>query len=223
MTSGAQALAAIEPPLRYCALAACRACPRLADHLAAIRRDHPAYHAAPVAPWGAKSARLLIVGLAPGMHGANRTGRPFTGDASGAFLFESLYRAGFATTADANTARLVNARITNAVRCLPPANRPTASEIANCLGYLNHELRELWRPGVRRRRCVLALGRIAHDAVIRAAGRPPAGFAHGAEREIAPGLTLLDTYHPSRQNTNTGRLTRDMLDRVALRAAGLLG
>lgn len=201
----------------------CRACPRLVDHLDSIRHEYPGYHAAPVAPWGSTSARLLIVGLAPGMHGANRTGRPFTGDASGAFLFESLFRAGFATTADANTARLVNARITNAVRCLPPANRPTASEIAHCRGYLNHELRDLWHPGLRKPRCVLALGRIAHDAVAKAAGRPLDAFAHGAEHPLGAGLTLLDTYHPSRQNTNTGRLTRDMLDRVARRAAQLVG
>ena len=201
----------------------CRVCPRLVDHLASIRREYPTYHAAPVTPWGSTSARLLVVGLAPGMHGANRTGRPFTGDASGAFLFESLFRAGFASTPDANTARLMNARITNAVRCLPPANRPTAAEVGNCLGYLNHELRQLWRPGLRKPRCVLALGRIAHEAVARAAGCRPAPFAHGSERVLAPGLVLLDTYHPSRQNTNTGRLTRVMLDRVARRAAELVG
>lgn len=223
MESRTGVLPVVESALPYRELGRCRACPRLARHLQSIRREYPEYHAAPVAPWGSTSARLLIVGLAPGMHGANRTGRPFTGDASGAFLFESLYRAGLATTADANTARLLNVRITNAVRCLPPANRPMASEIASCLGYLNHELRELWRPGLRKARCVLALGRIAHDAVSRAVGRRLSPFGHGVEQALAPGLVLLDTYHPSRQNTNTGRLTRDMLDRVAQRAARLVG
>ena len=110
----------------------CSACPRLVDLRAAVRAAHPDYHAAPVAAWGASSARLLIVGLAPGMHGANRTGRPFTGDASGHFLFEALFRAGFASAPRAEDARLINTRITNAVRCLPPGNRPIASEIRNC-------------------------------------------------------------------------------------------
>jgi len=207
-------LARVSPPLDYANMAQCRACPRLARHLDAVRDEYPDYHAAPVGPWGRASARLLIVGLAPGKHGANRTGRPFTGDASGAFLFASLARAGFASAADPNVAALRGVRITNAVRCLPPGNRPGAAEVARCRGYLNHELRELWWPRARKPRCVLALGRIAHEAVGRALELDTVPFGHGAEQELVPGLLLIDTYHPSRQNTNTGRLTRRMLDAV---------
>jgi len=233
-------LARVSPPLDYGRMTQCRACPRLARHLDAVRRQHPDYHAAPVGPWGRPSSRLLIVGLAPGMHGANRTGRPssrllivglapgmhganrtgrpFTGDASGGFLFESLARAGFASAPDPNVATLQGVRITNAVRCLPPGNRPVAAEVARCRGYLNHELRELWWPQVRKPRCVLALGRIAHDAIGQALELDTVAFGHGVEQELLPGLLLLDTYHPSRQNTNTGRLTRRMLDAVVGRA-----
>ncbi len=195
-------------------LASCRACPRLAAHLDQVREQHPDYHCGPVPAWGRRDARLLIVGLAPGRHGANRTGRPFTGDASGAFLFRTLARAGFATSADPARARLRDARITNAVRCLPPGNRPTAGELDRCRGYLARELAELWRPGLRRPRGVLALGRVAHRAVGAALGRPVPDFRHGAVTWLAPGLLLADTYHPSRQNTNTGRLTEAMLDGV---------
>jgi len=211
-------LTEVSPPLDYDRMTQCRACPRLARHLDGVRQQHPDYHASPVEPWGRSSARLLIVGLAPGMHGANRTGRPFTGDASGVFLFESLARAGFASTADPRDARLDNACITNAVRCLPPDNRPLTAEVVRCRGFLNHELRELWWPRARMPRCVLALGRIAHDAVGRALETELAPFCHGAEQDLRPGLLLLDTYHPSRQNTNTGRLTRSMLDAVVGRA-----
>lgn len=210
------------PPLPYERQIECRACPRLARHLDAVAARHPGYYCRPVRPRGPREARLLIVGLAPGMHGANRTGLPFAGDASGTFLFDALARAGFASAGDPFTARLIDARITNAVRCLPPANRPTADEVRRCSGYLAHELTELWRPGVRRPRAVLALGRIAHDAVGMALGRRLPPFRHGAELELAPGLLLLDTYHPSRQNTNTGRLTAAMLDGVLQRAANHL-
>ena len=200
----------------------CRACPRLARHLDEIRQQHPDYYCRPVVPWGRRSARLLIVGLAPGRLGANRTGRPFTGDASGTFLFEALKQAGFATSADPFTASLVNARITNAVRCLPPGNLPKSEEVRRCSGYLAHELCELWRPRSRQPRCILALGRIAHDAVgVALAQRLPA-FVHGGTVQPAPGLLLLDTYHPSRQNTNTGRLTAAMLGAVLARAASHL-
>lgn len=222
MSDSPSKLARVAPPLDYARMTQCRACPRLARHLDAVCEAHPSYHAAPVEPWGRRSARLLIVGLAPGMHGANRTGRPFTGDASGEFLFESLARAGFASAADPNQAGLRGARITNAVRCLPPGNRPVVAEVARCRGYLNHELRELWWPRVRKPRCVLALGRIAHDAVGRALDMQIAAFGHGVEQELRPGLLLLDTYHPSRQNTNTGRLTRGMLDDVVGRARRFL-
>src|SRR5438045_9653530 len=142
--------------------AACRACPRLARHLAQVRRDYPDYHARPVAPFGDRRARLLVVGLAPGMHGANRTGRPFTGDHAGVLLYRTLHEAGLASapvsvsTDDALT--LVNARIVNAVKCVPPENRPLPAEIRSCNAYLAAEVREL--PAVR---VYLALGRVAHD------------------------------------------------------------
>jgi len=196
----------------------CRACPRLAVHLAGLRALYPDYYCRPVAPWGRKDARLLIVGLAPGMHGANRTGRPFTGDASGVFLFAALARAGFATAAEPARARLHDTRITNAVRCLPPGNRPLAGEVRRCSTYLRHELDELWRPRLRRPRCILALGRIAHDALAQALNRRLPAFEHGRAVPLAPGLLHLDTYHPSRQNTNTGRLTSAMLDAVLAQA-----
>lgn len=200
----------------------CRACPRLAAHLDAVRQAHPEYYARPVTPWGRRDAQLLIVGLAPGMHGANKTGQPFTGDASGFFLFEALHRAGFASTSDPFSATLRNARITNAVRCLPPGNRPKPEEVRRCSGYLAHELRQLWRPSARKPRCVLALGRIAHDAVGIALERRLPAFGHGNEVSLEDGFLLLDTYHPSRQNTNTGRLTAQMLDDILRRAAARL-
>ncbi len=201
----------------------CRACPRLAKHLDAVRQVHPDYYALPVGPRGRTDARLLIVGLAPGLHGANRTGRPFTGDASGYFLFEALARAGFASGADPFTATLRDARITNAVRCLPPGNRPTAAEVRRCSAYLACELEELWRPAVRKPRCILTLGRIAHQAAGIALDRRLPAFQHGAEVEVAAGLWLLDTYHPSRQNTNTRRLTAEMLEGVLRRVRDRLG
>lgn len=200
----------------------CRACPRLARHLDALGKVYPDYHCRPVAPWGSSGARLLIVGLAPGMHGANRTGRPFTGDASGTFLFGALARAGFASSAEPARAALRNCRITNAVRCLPPGNRPQAAEVQRCSAYLRHEIDELWRRPMRLPRCLLALGRIAHDAVGLALNRRLPGFRHGSAVELEPGLLLVDTYHPSRQNTNTRRLTADMLDTVLAQVRGHL-
>ena len=209
----------IDPPLPYERMIECRACPRLARHLEEVAEQHPDYYCRPVRPRGPRAARLLIVGLAPGMHGANRTGRPFTGDASGYFLFEALTRAGFATAGDPFTASLVRTRITNAVRCLPPGNRPNADEVRRCSGYLAHELHELWRPGSRRPRCIIALGKIAHDAVGIALEQRLPAFAHGAKVALGHGLLLIDTYHPSRQNTNTGRLTAVMLDSVLAEAS----
>ncbi len=203
-------------------LLACDACPRLVALRGRVRSLHPDYHAAPVAPWGPKTARLLIVGLAPGMHGANRTGQPFTGDASGRFLFDSLYRAGFATAPRAENAELNGTRITNAVKCLPPGNRPLAAEIRNCSAYLTAEIGTLLGRRPRRSRVVLCLGRLAHEAVARvlpvvlnlSGPVPVPAFTHGRRTEIATHVYLVDTYHPSRQNTQTGRLTRTMLDAV---------
>ncbi|MFU8817561.1 MAG: uracil-DNA glycosylase family protein [Pseudomonadales bacterium] len=203
-------------------LEGCRACPRLARHLDGLRRIHPDYHCRPVPAWGRPTARLLVVGLAPGLHGANRTGRPFSGDASGVFLFAALARAGFVTSAEPMQARLRDLRITNAVRCLPPGNRPAMDEVRRCSGFLAAELAELWRPGMRRPRCVLALGHLAHAGLSMALGRRLPPFQHGQALPLEPGLLLLDSYHPSRQNTNTGRLTAAMLDAVMERAKGHL-
>jgi uracil-DNA glycosylase family 4 len=177
---------------------------------------------------------MLIVGLAPGMHGANRTGRPFTGDSSGDFLFRALSRSGFASSDRAADAKLIGIRITNAVKCLPPDNRPVADEISNCAPYLLDELAELCGDRPRKARVVLCLGRLAHEAVLKVVStalgpqvavspkRLPA-FGHGQCVEITPRVHLLDTYHPSRQNTNTRRLTEAMLDDVLGKAQHLLG
>jgi len=198
----------------------CQRCPRLARYLDAVREAHPDYHAAPVAAFGAVRARLLIVGLAPGPRGANRLGRPFTGDASARVLIPALHQAGFANQAcserPGDGLRLIGCRITNAVKCLPPGNRPTGMEVRACGSYLAAELQGLMRGAVRRNRCVLALGRIAHDAVLGALGvtRSRHPFAHGAAHTLRPGLVLVDCYHPSQQNVNTGRLTPPMLDAV---------
>lgn len=186
----------------------CRACPRLATFLDETRAQFPDYFCRPVPPFGDPAARLLIVGLAPGMHGANRTGRPFTGDHAGILLYETLHRFGFASepvsvSADDNL-RLINCRITNAVKCLPPANKPETAEIARCNDFLRAELQAL-APGT----VVLALGLIAHNAVLRALGLKAGAysFAHARRHTLSGGLTLFDSYHCSRYNTQTRRLT----------------
>ena len=202
----------------------CRRCPRLARHLDRVRAQHPDYHCAPVPPFGSSRFRLLVVGLAPGLHGANRTGRPFTGDHAGILLYRALHGHGFATRAESVSAgdrlRLRACRITNAVKCLPPANRPEPAEARRCNPFLAAELAGLGRGGV-----VVALGAIAHAAVLRALGMTPseARFAHGAEHALPGDRRLLDSYHCSRYNTNTRRLTPAMFDRVFARARHLLG
>lgn len=202
----------------------CRRCPRLAAFLDAVAERNPGYWCRPVPPFGDENARLVIVGLAPGMHGANRTGRPFTGDFAGVLFFETLYAFGFGTRPVSVSAdddlRLVDCRITNSVKCLPPDNKPIGSEINECNRFIVKEL-ELVRPGS----VVLALGGIAHRAVVRALGRRQADFpfAHGAEHAIDERFPLLDTYHCSRYNTNTGRLTPEMFRQVFARARELLG
>jgi len=193
---------------------ACVRCERLARLLREVRRKHPEYYAHPVPPFGPARARFLIVGLAPGMHGANRTGRPFTGDFAGRLLYSTLHRHGFAShegSADpADGLRLIDCRITNAVKCVPPDNKPVPAEIRQCNGYLQAELARV-RPSV-----VLALGRVAHQAVLIALGRrlTEHPFAHGAWHELPGGMRLADSYHCSRYNTQTGRLTEAMFDRV---------
>jgi uracil-DNA glycosylase len=193
----------------------CTACPRLAAHLQDVRTAHPQYHARPVPPFGAKHPELLIIGLAPGMHGANRTGRPFTGDYAGILLYETLHRYGFATrpesTACEDGLELIACRITNAVKCLPPANKPEPAEVRRCNAYLRAEIGELPEHAV-----LLALGAIAHDAVLIALGlrRRDYRFAHGARHVLPDGRALFDSYHCSRYNTQTRRLTKDMFNQV---------
>jgi uracil-DNA glycosylase family 4 len=201
----------------------CTLCPRLAAYLAQARRSHPGYHARPVAPFGAPRPRLLVVGLAPGFHGANRTGRPFTGDHAGILLYATLHASGFASRPDAadpaDDLRLIDCRITNAVKCVPPANSPQAGEVRTCNAYLRGELAALPRGAV-----ILALGRTAHDAVLMALGERRAAFtfAHGAEHTLGNGLRVLDSYHCSRYNTQTRRLTPGMFEAVVQRARRLI-
>jgi uracil-DNA glycosylase family 4 len=200
----------------------CRLCPRLATFLDTVKARYPDYYCRPVAPFGDLRARLLIVGLAPGMHGANRTARPFTGDYAGILLYETLHKFGFSNQPQSVSAddplELYDCRITNAVKCLPPDNKPVGSEIATCNAYLAGELELLPTP-----RVVLALGGIAHRAVIRAAGLRQAlyRFGHAAEHRL-DGILLLDSYHCSRYNTNTGRLTTAMFEAVFARARDLI-
>jgi uracil-DNA glycosylase family 4 len=192
---------------------ACRDCPRLARHLDGIGREHPGYHARPVAPFGADRAGLLVVGLAPGLHGANRTGRPFTGDHAGILLYKTLHGQGFASHEGSADPRdgleLIDCRVTNAVKCLPPQNKPQPDEVRRCNRYLAAELAAV-RP-----RAVLALGAIAHRAVLMAFGLPPGRnrFAHHAVHELAA-TRLFDSYHCSRYNTQTKRLTALMFEAV---------
>ncbi len=201
---------------------ACRACPRLAAHLDGVHAAHPDYHCRPVAPFGDPAARLLIVGLAPGEHGANATGRPFTGDYAGYLLFDTLYRFGLSNQREATAADdglvLSDCRITNAVKCLPPGNKPSAAEVRTCSPYLAAELAQL--PP----RVVIGLGRVGHDAVLRARGcrlnRYP--FSHGAVQRLPEGPLIVDSYHCSRYNTQTGRLTSAMFDDVFRTALALV-
>lgn len=187
----------------------------MADFREANRRLWPDWHNAPVDSFGDPDAALLIVGLAPGLRGANRTGRPFTGDYAGHLLYASLSRYGFAVgTYDARPddgLRLISARITNAVRCLPPENRPVGAEVVGCRPFLVDELTALPRL-----RAVLALGTVAHGAVLAALGLRQAAFAfaHGGGHELPDGRRLFDSYHCSRYNTNTGRLTEAMFHAV---------
>lgn len=196
----------------------CVRCPRLAAHLGAVRRDYPQYHARPVAPFGDEDPGLLIVGLAPGMHGANASGRPFTGDYAGLLLYETLHKFGFANRPQSSRRDdglvLTGCRITNAVKCLPPENKPTPAEIKACNPFLRVELAAL-QP----KAAVLALGTIAHQSVLRALALPlkEYPFAHGAEHRLPDGRRLFDSYHCSRYNTQTKRLTEDMFHAVFAR------
>lgn len=200
----------------------CPRCPRLAGFRAENRRKFADFRNQPVPAFGAPDSRLLIVGLAPGLRGANRTGRPFTGDFAGTLLYETLIKFGFASgtyRADPNDGlTLHDCRIINAVRCVPPENKPLPAEIATCNTYLATDIAAM--PNLR---AILALGGIAHQATLRAFGlkQSHTKFAHGATTTLPGGVTLTDSFHVSRLNTNTGRLTTAMFERIVehLRAA----
>ena len=202
----------------------CRRCPRLATFLDDVRAANPGYFCRPVPPFGAPDAALVVVGLAPGMHGANASGRPFTGDHAGIILYETLHAYGYASqpvaTACDDGLTLVGCRITNAVKCLPPGNKPAPAEIRACNRYLAADLAALPEGGA-----ILALGRIAHDATLRALGVKPGSlpFAHGARHPLERGVMLFASYHCSRYNTNTRRLTPAMFDAVFDDIAAHLG
>jgi uracil-DNA glycosylase family 4 len=239
MGNGKRAAAAVVvPAASLAALSAsvirCRACSRLVEWRERVAREKKRefrdweYWGRPVPGFGDPEARLLLVGLAPAAHGANRTGRMFTGDASGSWLYEALHRVGFANQPNSlsrdDGLHLTDCYIAAAARCAPPANKPTPAELETCRPYLEAELRLLTRL-----RVVIGLGRIGHETWLKAGGwwarlsprdRPP--FAHGAEATLPDGVTLIASYHPSRQNTNTGKLTRRMWEAVFRRARGLL-
>ena len=198
----------------------CRTCPRLADFLAAGRAKFPGYYCKPVPAFGDDQPGLLIVGLAPGFHGANQTGRPFTGDHAGILLYETLHAFGYASrplsVAADDGLQLTGCRITNAVKCVPPENKPETGEIKRCNDYLKQELAAL-SAGT----AILALGLIAHKAVLMALGLKASShvFAHAAAHALPGGLRLYDSYHCSRYNTQTRRLTPEMFRSVFARIA----
>ncbi len=208
---------------RFSTLTECRRCVRLAGFLEAVRGKHPSYHARPVRAFGDARPRLLIVGLAPGMHGANRTGRPFTGDYAGILLYQTLHRFGWSTGPESVAAddplQLRGCRITNAVKCLPPDNKPEPAEVKLCNGYLKEELEALDEGTA-----VLALGQVAHGAVLTALALRKAEypFGHGAEHALPHRRRLFDSYHCSRYNTQTKRLTGAMFETVFARIAAYL-
>lgn len=200
----------------------CRACPRLAGFLDDVNDKYPDYYCRPVPPFGDDAARFLIVGLAPGMHGANRTGRPFTGDHAGILLYQTLHKFGFSSHAESaatdDDLTLTDCRITNAVKCLPPDNKPIGAEINTCNSFLANELETLSPVSV-----VLALGGIAHRAIVKAQGLRQADFkfAHAAVHDLG-NFRMLDSYHCSRYNTNTRRLTTEMFESVFAQARSML-
>ena len=188
----------------------CKKCSRLEQFLTSTKVKYPHYFCKPVPSFGSNFTFLLIVGLAPGMHGANNTGRPFTGDHAGILLYKALYKYGFSNKPESihkDNLRLINCRITNAVKCLPPENKPTTGEINNCNTYLANELGELKAGSI-----ILALGTIAHNAILKALHlkRSNYEFSHGGRHILPNGLILYDSYHCSRYNTQTKRLTEAM-------------
>lgn len=201
----------------------CALCPRLVRFRVENQSTHPSFFNGAVPSFGSLDAPLLLVGLAPGLKGANATGRPFTGDYAGEVLYQSLQKNGLAEgiydrRADDGFA-LINCRITNAVRCVPPENKPDPSEIKQCNGFLRAEIAAM--PNLR---VILSLGGISHKAVLNALGQKQSAhpFGHGAEHRLKNGLMLLNTYHSSRYNINTGRLSQEMFDKVVARAKDCL-
>ena len=202
----------------------CPLCPRLVAYRVANQIAQPEWFNAPVPSLGPQDVTLLIVGMAPGVRGANRTGRPFTGDHAGILLYETLLATGLATgryaAAPDDGLQLVGCRVTNAVRCVPPANLPQPIEVRTCNPFLTAELR-----GMPALRAVLALGVLSHAAVLQACGLKPSRtrFQHGAIHELPDGLLLADSYHVSRYNTNTGLLTTEMFELAVLRIMERIG
>jgi len=200
----------------------CPLCPRLVAFREEARRLHPNWYNNPVHYWGAEAAKLIIIGLAPGLKGANRTGRPFTGDYAGDLLYATLEKAGLATghyeQRPDDSLRLRNVLIVNGVACVPPQNKPTTDEIKTCRQFVTKRLAE------QKPRAYLALGRIAHDQLLVSLGekRSRFSFGHGAEHELSNGARLFDSYHCSRYNTNTGVLTTKMFEDVVGRAAAFI-
>jgi len=201
----------------------CQRCSRLSEFLDAVKADNPGYYCKPVPPFGDPDAKLIIVGLAPGMHGANASGRPFTGDFAGILLYQTLHKFGFGSAPESRSAddglQLSNCRITNAVKCLPPANKPTGREINECNAFLAAELDHINDSHV-----IVALGTVAHQAVLKAKGLKLSGykFGHGALHALPGGGSLLDSYHCSRYNTQTRRLTTAMFEQIFAKARTLL-
>jgi len=193
----------------------CKQCPRLAEFLRKVKKEHPDYHALPVPPFGVANPKLLIVGLAPGMHGANATGRPFTGDHAGIILYETLHKFGFSNKPESVSVddglKLRQCRITNAVKCLPPENKPIGAEIKTCNQFLATEIAEL-----KKGTCILVLGGIAHNSVLAALGlrKKDFPFGHNLIYDLPNELKLFTSYHCSRYNTSTKRLTTPLFHKV---------
>ena len=201
----------------------CKDCERLADFLSESKQKFPDYFCKPVPPFGDHNAKLLIVGLAPGLHGANATGRPFTGDHAGILLYETLHKYGFSSAPESKHVKdglqLLDARITNAVKCVPPQNKPTPAEIKTCNQYIQQELLSLSSDNI-----VLALGRIAHETTLRSLGLrlKDYPFGHGAVHHLPDQFILVDSYHCSRYNTSTKRLTVDQFEAVFAKIRDLI-
>ncbi len=220
------------PPLsvrdRRAAILSCVACPRLVDWIDEQRAQHPDHYNAPVTDRGDPRARLLLVGLAPGRLGANRTGRVFVGDSSSDFLFNALHAVGLASSASAPDARLIGVRMTNVVKCLPPQNQPQRAEVQNCSRHLRAELAHFWTTGAIKPRVLVSLGGLAHRALWQSlpieisGGSACPKFSHGGVTALAPNLWLLSCFHPSKLNTQTGRLSQVMLRSVLRQAVSYM-